>query len=69
MSTWKWKRQIGRLSLAFEWRSRDNLFGRFGGGWQWMIGCCTGGWHSGGITSLLNLLVCTFRVSWERKYI
>ncbi len=28
----------GRLSISFRWRSGKNLWGRFGGGWQWALG-------------------------------
>jgi len=30
--------RIGRIEVDFEWRSKDNLWGRFGGGWNWHVG-------------------------------
>jgi hypothetical protein len=27
-----------RLEITFEWRSKEQLWGRFGGGWNWELG-------------------------------
>ena len=49
---------IGRLEIVFNWRSRHNLWGRFGGGWQWVVGI-----EVGSTTVILNLLICSLRFS------
>lgn len=53
---------IGQLSITFEWRSKNNLWGRFGGGWDWALGV-----EVGGSTILFNLLVFSVRITQERK--
>jgi len=47
---------VGRLELGFSWTSKKNLWGRFGGGWNWKLG-----FQSGGRTLILNLLVFSLR--------
>lgn len=32
------ERRIGRVIVSFHWRAKDNLWGRFGGGWNWRLG-------------------------------
>lgn len=48
--------------IAFEWRSSENLMGRFGGGWNWELG-----FQIGGNTVIFNLLVATLRIDNRRK--
>jgi len=43
---------INRLEIQFEWRSKNNLWGRFGGGWNWKLGI-----QIGSTTIILSLLV------------
>ncbi len=49
---------IGRWTVKYERRFRSNLLGRFGGGWNWKLGV-----QAGGNTMIVNLLVCTLRIS------
>lgn len=51
---WKW----GRYEFTFQWRNKNSLWGRFGGGWQYELG-----FQAGGRTIIFNLLVCSLRVS------
>jgi len=37
------KVNVGRLEIYFHWRSKKNLWGRFGGGWNWKLGFQAGG--------------------------
>ncbi len=46
--------RVGKLHITFEWRSRKNLWGRFGGGWNWKLG-----FQASGHTLILSLLVCS----------
>jgi len=55
----KW--QINKLNVALEWRSKKNLIGRFGGGWNWNVGVQ---WGSRDL--ILNLLVFMIRMSWGK---
>jgi hypothetical protein len=52
---WSW----GRVNFTYEHRSKDNLWGRFGGGWQWELG-----FQASSSTIIFNLLVSSLRVSW-----
>jgi hypothetical protein len=56
----KW--QLGRLAVMFSWRSRRNLMGRFGGGWNWCLG-----FDAGGRTIIFNLLVCSIRIELKSR--
>jgi len=60
----EWKREVwvGRLRLQVQWRAANNLWGRFGGGWQWALG-----FVASRSTLILNLLVMTLRVDWTLK--
>lgn len=49
---------IGRVRVRFNWRSASNLWGRFGGGWNWKFG-----FQIGGRTVIFNLLVCSVTIS------
>jgi len=56
------KYKIGRLEIAFEWRSSKNLWGRFGGGWNWHLG-----FQIGGLTIIIFLLIFSIRINFEKK--
>lgn len=60
----KW--QLGRVKIAFEWRSSSSLWGRFGGGWQWKLGIQA---STGFRTVIISLLICTIRISLQPKEI
>ena len=47
---------IGKLRISFKWRSKKNLWGRFGGGWNWKLGM-----QIGSATVILDLLTFTIR--------
>lgn len=40
-------------SVKFSFRSSKNLWGRFGGGWNWKVGI-----QAGGTTIVFSLLIC-----------
>ena len=42
------------IEIRFRWRSKNNLWGRFGGGWNWVLG-----FKVSGRTISLQLLICT----------
>lgn len=54
--------RVGCVKIKFEWRRKDNLWGRFGGGWNWIVG-----FELGGTSLILNLLVCSLRFSIRKK--
>lgn len=54
--------RIGRLKIAYRWRSSKNLWGRFGGGWNWKLGA-----QCGGSTLIVDLLVFSLVFNIERK--
>jgi hypothetical protein len=57
---------IGRLEVTYSRRSSKNLWGRFGGGWQWSLGFEAGRWtRDYGFTVILNLLVASLRIHWK----
>lgn len=56
----QWK--LGRLEIMFEWRSSENLWGRFGGGWNWVLGI-----QVGTSSVIINLLVCSLRFNLKSK--
>lgn len=53
---------IGRLKIKFEARSKKNLWGRFGGGWNWKLGV-----QGGSTTWIFSLLIATLSFYWRRK--
>ena len=53
---------IGRLEIEFHWRSRKNLWGRFGGGWNWAFG-----FKGLGRTTIIYLLVCSLRFHFRKR--
>lgn len=54
--------QLGRFRFRFEWRSSKNLWGRFGGGWNWKMG-----FQMGSSTIIFNLLVASFSITLENQ--
>jgi len=54
---WRRKFVFWRITAEFQYRSKRNLWGRFGGGWNWRLG-----FMAGGRTLILNLLVATLRI-------
>lgn len=54
--------KFGKLKIRFEWRSKDNFWGRFGGGWNWKLGI-----QVGGHTVILSLVTFSLSFSWIGK--
>lgn len=52
------KLTIGRLCIAYSRRSKDELWGRFGGGWNWKLGL-----QAGYTTLVINLLICSITIA------
>lgn len=50
------KVKIKRLEITYHWRSKKNLWGRFGGGWNWNIGI-----QISGRTMIINVLIFSLR--------
>ena len=46
------RRLLGPIGVELHWRAKSNLWGRFGGGWNWVLG-----FEAGGGTIIFNLLV------------
>lgn len=53
---------LGRLRMVFDWRSPKNLWGRFGGGWNWKLGI-----QCGGATVIINLLIFSLYFEWTEE--
>ena len=49
--------KVGNLKVSFHWRSSKNLWGRFGGGWQWALG-----FEATKRTLLLNCLIFSLTI-------
>lgn len=62
MSSTYVKREYRGWTVTYRRRTRDELWGRFGGGWQWEVG-----FQLGGSTLWLNCLVFSVSVSWPRR--
>ena len=56
------KARLGRLHLKFEWRSSSNLWGRFGGGWQWAVG-----FKASSRSIVIHLFICYVSLHLARK--
>lgn len=54
--------QLGRTQITFEWRSRCNLWGRFGGGWNWNLGL-----QASRSTTIISLLIFSLRFDRIKK--
>jgi len=52
------KLKIGRVRIKYERRFKSNLWGRFGGGWNWKVGV-----QAGGNTVIIDLLVAMLRIT------
>lgn len=55
---------IGQLTIEYNKRSSKNLWGRFGGGWQWNLGIQA---SEGFRQVIVNVLVCSFSISRRRR--
>lgn len=51
------------LVVEIEKRSKDNLMGRFGGGWDIEFG-----FQHGGVSTIINLFVMSIRITNDKKY-
>ena len=54
--------RIGRCEIIVEKRSKDNFWGRFGGGWNWDLG-----FQIGGRTLIINWLIGSIIINLKRK--
>lgn len=54
--------KLGRLRAKYHWSSSKNLWGRFGGGWNWELGI-----QIGSTTVILNCLIFSLRFWIEKK--
>ena len=50
--------RIFGYKVTYTHRDKADSFGRFGGGWNWIIGV-----QFGGRTMIINLLVCSIRIT------
>ena len=48
------------FEITFRWRSKKNLWGRFGGGWNWALGFEAGG-------SSINIMLLIFTIGIHKK--
>ena len=53
---------INRLEVFFLWRSKKNLWGRFGGGWNWKLG-----FQAGGKTLIVSFLIADVMLTLKSK--
>jgi len=53
----KRKFECKHFIFSLSYRSKENLWGRFGGGWNWKLG-----FQAGGSTVIISLLVCEIRI-------
>jgi len=49
--------KIGRFKITYNRRSKKNLWGRFGGGWNWEAG-----FQLGSSTLIINLFIASIRI-------
>lgn len=57
--------KIGRASFNFHWQSKNNLWGRFGGGWNWELGVQFSSWKHVILCLLIFRLTFRFKVIHE----
>ena len=50
------------FEIKFRWRSKKNLWGRFGGGWNWALG-----FEASGRSINIMLLIFTIRIHKPKK--
>ena len=62
MKEWDKEITIGKIKLSSEHRKPNNLFGRFGGGWNWMLG-----FRLGDTTLIIHFLVFDVRISKKKE--
>jgi len=55
---------VGPWRIKYEKRPVSDLWGRFGGGWQWEVGICA---STGFRTVIVNLLVCSVRITRRKR--
>jgi len=48
--------QIGKLKIKYKHKPKNETWGRFGGGWNWIVGI-----QAGGSCLTVNLLVASLR--------
>lgn len=53
---------LWRTRIRFSWRSRKNLWGRFGGGWNWKLG-----FQMGDTTLIISLLIFSISIAIVKK--
>lgn len=56
------KTKFAGFEIVFNWRSSKNLWGRFGGGWNWKLGVMIGG-----TTVILDILIFSIRINKARQ--
>lgn len=56
------KIKIKNLDIVFEWRKKNNLWGRFGGGWNWKFG-----FMAAGNTIIISIVVFSIRFDFNKK--
>ena len=56
----RFARRFGSLEFVYNWRAKSNLWGRFGGGWNWKLGI-----QAGGRTVIIELLIFSLRFAWK----
>lgn len=57
--TFSWNRRFWRINVGFQCRSKNCLWGRFDGGWNWKVG-----FQAGGNTLIINLLIADLTFWW-----
>ena len=55
---WEFENAFGRYKFKIAWKSKSNITGRFGGGWNWELGIR---WGSNDV--IINLLVLSLRLT------
>lgn len=56
------RRTTKKLTLTYTRRDKTSAFGRFGGGWQYVVGV-----QVAPKTVIVNLLVAYVRISWHKE--
>ena len=49
--------RIGKVKITFQYREKSNLWGRFGGGWNWKLG-----FQAGSNCLIIELLIASLRI-------
>jgi hypothetical protein len=53
--------RLGSFDIKFSYRSRNNVWGRFGAGWNWKLG-----FSAGGRCCTLHLLIADLRIYYKK---